>query len=115
MERCSSVRFYVNLSGFHNGSDDLESLWRADGEGRDLRPPPAHLLLVFPLCERRRGASDGIELAPEWQTRPVGGVEGRIVPAIDLKNVVGNTDTGAVATYRAPAPATRRACNRSSA
>ncbi|HEY4009983.1 MAG TPA: TonB-dependent receptor [Acidobacteriaceae bacterium] len=58
-------KFYVDVAGFHNQYDNLESF----GTPTVTLPttPYVHILLSEPYANGLRGVSNGVEVAPDWK------------------------------------------------
>jgi iron complex outermembrane receptor protein len=64
--RLITPRLYVDVAGFHNKYNDLQSLGAASLSIEDS-PPPQHILVSVPFANGIMGSSTGGEIAPDWK------------------------------------------------
>lgn len=57
---------YLDVAAFHNDYDNLYGYGPGVGF-LETSPPPAHLVLELPLANALRGATYGVEVAPDWK------------------------------------------------
>jgi iron complex outermembrane receptor protein len=95
--------FYVDLSGFYNQYNDLESY----GSGTvsvDMTPFP-YILFSEPFANGIMGTTAGVELAPDWTVTSWWQLKGSYSYLhINTEDRPGYTDTGTVNTYNHSSP-----------
>jgi iron complex outermembrane recepter protein len=64
--RLITPRLYVDVAGFHNKYNDLQSLGETSLSVEDS-PPPQHFLVSVPFANGIMGSSNGGEIAPDWK------------------------------------------------
>jgi iron complex outermembrane recepter protein len=97
-------RVYLDVAAFHNDYDDLAA-FGAGSLSLDPLPSPPHVTLHFPFANGMRGATNGFEISPEWKPADWWRVSGSYsYLRLDLENVPGNEDTGAVETAEGSSP-----------
>lgn len=67
--RLLGAKVYIDLAGFYNHYHDLFDEEITGPTALESTPAPAHLLLPAQFRNGLRGATEGVEIAPEW--RPV--------------------------------------------
>jgi iron complex outermembrane recepter protein len=64
--RLITPRLYVDVAGFHNKYNDLQSLGETS-LSIENSPPPQHFLVSVPFANGIMGSSNGGEIAPDWK------------------------------------------------
>jgi iron complex outermembrane recepter protein len=59
-------RLYIDVAGFHNKYNDLQSLGAAS-LSIEGSPPPQHILVSVPFANGIMGSGTGGEIAPDWK------------------------------------------------
>jgi iron complex outermembrane recepter protein len=64
--RLITSRLYIDVAGFHNKYNDLQSFGAAS-LSIENSPPPQHILISVPFVNGIMGSSNGGEIAPDWK------------------------------------------------
>jgi iron complex outermembrane recepter protein len=64
--RLITPRLYVDVAGFHNKYNDLQSFGAASLSIVNS-PPPQHILISVPFANGIMGSTNGGEIAPDWK------------------------------------------------